>query len=504
MSRETNEMLFAGDNGAACVPSPLRGVLGRGALDSAPEFPRPPIQPSPARGEGFPRGTLVAILSLWSVLMAPVSAHAEVVVGTRSISHGVKVWYTQNDTVPVVDVVMSFEGAGSASDPEGKGGRAAFAAALITEGADDMDSVAFRRALEENAITMTAETDEDRLRIHVYCLREHAARAGELLARALAKPLLAEADQARMKADISSMLARLDEQPSYHAQRALLQRAFKGHPYANVPYGDAASLASLGADDVRDYLKTYVTRGNVLIAASGDVDAGLLDAMLEPVVEGLADNDSGAVAATQAAVQGGGEMLRKTLAAPQTTILFAAPAVARDDPRFYAAYLLNHILGGSGLTSRLSDVVRQQKGLAYSVDSDLDIKRGAVLLTGALATRNATTDEAIAAVKSVLEELHGKGVTTEECADAKNYVLGAFARQLDSNASVSNLLLSMQIHKLGEDYVDERAALFSKVSCADINTVAEELLSPPRFVFSVVGGAVDAAPGAAPASGDTK
>ena len=421
------------------------------------------------------------------VLVAP-AAHAAIEVETTSIGHGVKAWYATNDAVPVVDVILSFEGAGSASDPEGKGGRAAFAASMLTEGAGTLDSAAFRRALDEKAITIDATTEGDRLKIHVYCLREHAARAGELLAVALKQPLLADGDQARMRADIGSLIARYDEQPGYRAERLLVERAFKGHPYSNTPYGTTATLATLNAQDVKDYLKTYVTRGNMLIAAAGDVDASLLDDMLSPVIDVLADNDSGAVAVTQATLAGQGEMLHGAMPVPQTSILFAAPAMARNDPRFYAQYLLNHILGGSALFSRLGDQVRQQKGLVYSIDTDLDVKRGASLLVGSLATRNATADEAITQVKVVLADMHDHGVTTEECNDAKSYVLGAFTRQLDSSGAVSNLILAMQIHHLGDNYIEKRDALFRNVSCADINAVAADVLSPSHFLFSVVGG----------------
>jgi zinc protease len=429
----------------------------------------------------------LAMLGWVLCLIAP-SAHAAIEVETSSIGHGVKAWYATNDSVPVIDVVISFEGAGYASDPEGKAGRAAFAAAMLTEGAGDMDSAAFRRAMDEKAITINASTDEDRLKIHIYGLREHALRAGQLVALAIKSPLLAEADQARMKADLSSMLARLEERPGYRASRLLTTRAYKGHPYASAPYGDAASLAALTAQDVRDYLRTYVTRGNVLIAASGDVDASLLDDMLEPLVDALTSNESGAVSVTQTTLAGSGETLRKTMDVPQTTILFAAPAIPRDDPRFYAQYVLNNILGGSALFSRLGEEVRQKKGLVYSIDTDLDIKRGSASIVGSLGTRNASANEAIAAVKQVLESMYRSGVTTQECEDAKGYVTGAFARQLDGSSAVTNLLLAMQIHKLGENYVNERAELFNKVNCGDINAVAADLLNPANFMFAVVGG----------------
>jgi zinc protease len=260
---------------------------------------------------------------------------------------------------------------------------------------------------------------------------------------------------------------------------------------------------------VRDFLRTYITRGNVMVAASGDVDGSVLDAMLEPVVDALADNDSGAVAVTQTTLAGSGETLRQSLPVPQTTVLFAAPAIARDDPRFYAQYLLNYILGGSALFSRLGDEVRQKKGLVYSIDTDLDMKRGAALITGSLATRNATAEEAVAQVKSVLDAMYRTGATTQECEDAKNHVLGAFTRMLDGSSSVTNMLMAMQIHRLGEDYIANRAALFGKVSCGDINAVASEILNPANFLFVVVGGSPEIGgtgpiPVAVPAHSDVK
>lgn len=453
-------------------------------------------------------GAAPSFLIFVTLLFSVTPAFAAISVSTTRIGHGVDAWYVGNDSVPVVDMMISFEGAGSISDPESKAGRAAFAAAMLTEGAGTLDSVSFARTLEENAITMEISASDDRLTIHIRCLRANAVRAGELLAMALAQPQLAEGDMARIRAQMTSALTQMDENPNYQAGRLLAAKAFAGHPYANPPFGTKTSVAHLGAQDVRDYMKTYVTRGNVLITAAGDVSSGLLSDVLKKVVEALAENDSGAVATTQTTMQGGGETLRQTMPVPQTVVQFAAPAMARDDKHFYAMHLLNHILGGHGLFSRLADGLRQQKGLVYGIGTNLDMRRGASLISGSLATRNATADAAIAEVKTVLESLRTKGVTTEECNDAKAYVLGSFPLQLDRSQKVSNILLMMRIQRLGEDYLSEREALFNKVSCADINAVAEQWLDPARFVFAVVGGTPDmASPTLAPAttsSGDVR
>ena len=432
------------------------------------------------------------LLALLALCASP--ALAEIEVEKASLGHGVSAWYAENHSVPVVDVVISFEGAGSASDPEGKGGRAAFAASMLTEGTKSLDSVAFRRALEERAITMDAEAEQDRLQIHIYCLKEHAPRAGALLAEALKSPRLDPADQARMKAELASILAHLKERPNYQAERLLAEKAFAGHPYANPPYGTETSLASLEEADVRRYLASSVTRGNVLIAAAGDVDEDLLQSMLSPVVDALADGDAGPVSVPAATLHGAGETVHGKTPAPQTAILFAAPGIARDDPRFYAAYLLNHILGGGDLTSRLSTEVRQQKGLVYSIGTDLSIRRGVALLSGALATRNARVEEALAATRETFNHLRDKGVTEQECADAKSDVLGSFARRMDGNGAVASLLLSMQIHHLGEDYIQKRDGYFNAVKCQSLDALAKELLDPARFLFVAVGGEPETKP----------
>lgn len=439
------------------------------------------------------RNKLTLLLGLCFAL--PV--HAEIGVETMSISHGVRAWYSADDRVPVVDVRLSFEGAGATSDPSDHHGRAAFAAAMLTEGAGNLDASAYQRALDEKAITIEARTDNDRLVIHVRCLREHALRAGELLAMALKEPRLADPDMQRIKGQFYSLFAQMEEDPGYQAGQLLAQKAFAGHPYANPPYGTAADINAMGAQDVRDYLNTYVTRSNVRIAAAGDVNARLLDAMLEPVVEALAENDNGTVAVAQTTLQGAGTTERKVMDVPQTVVMFAGPSVLRDDPKFYTAYLLSQILGGGTLTSRLVQEVRVEKGLVYSINTSLQTRRGAALISGALATRNSSTEAAIAQVKATLTDLRDKGVTTEECNDAKNYVLGAFPLEMDNSQSLSNMLLVMQIDKLGEDYMDTRRDKFNAVSCADISTLAHEMLDPNRFLFAVVGGqatAQDSAP----------
>src|SRR5262249_40833369 len=133
------------------------------------------------------------------VMLLPLPSLAAVEVETTRIGHGVRAWYSANETVPVVHVVLSFEGAGSVSDPAGKAGRAALVAAMLTEGAGQYDSIGFQRALEEKAISIDIDSSDDRLTINIHALREQAVAAGQLLALALSQPRFAEPDLARVR-----------------------------------------------------------------------------------------------------------------------------------------------------------------------------------------------------------------------------------------------------------------------------------------------------------------
>lgn len=423
-----------------------------------------------------------------AVLLLAAPAHAAIEVETARIAHGVRAWYAASDTVPVVDVEISFEGAGYAGDPAGKEGRSALAAAMLTEGAGSYDALAYAQALEDGAIEITASSSADRLTIHVRALREQALRAGELLALALKEPRFAEDDLTRVKAEMLTMLVRMNESAGYRSGRLLASHAFAGHPYANPPYGTAVSVKSLTADDLRQFLATYATRSTIDIAAAGDVDGGLLDDMLDPVLDALGERENEAIIVS-ATMKGAGEQLRETMPVPQTVVQFAAPGVARSDKKFYAASILNQALGGNGLIARLARGVRQDKGLAYSIMSELDLRRGVALIGGSFATRNASAGEAIAAVKAVLQDMHDRGITQQECEDARTYVLNSKMLQLDSSEAVASTLLSMQIYGLGQDYLSKREDYINDVSCADVNALARELLDPSRFVFATVGGA---------------
>jgi len=165
----------------------------------------------------------------------------------------------------------------------------------------------------------------------------------------------------------------------------------------------------------------------------------------------------------------------------------ALPGVMRDDPDWYAALVLNHILGGGGQQSRLFHEVREKRGLAYGASSSLRSYRKAALLVISTASANERIAEAIRVVRAELARLGNDGPTEQELADSKTYLTGALALALDSSSAIAGLLHSLQVDDLPLDYLAKRADLIAAVKLDDVRRLARKLLRDEALTTVVVG-----------------
>lgn len=148
---------------------------------------------------------------------------------------------------------------------------------------------------------------------------------------------------------------------------------------------------------------------------------------------------------------------------------------------------MNYALGGGGFTSRLTQEVRQKRGLAYGVYSYLSPLDYAALYFGGVATENARVAESLEVIRAEFARMRDDGMTADELADAKTYLTGSFALRLDSNGKIANLLIGIQLNDLGIDYIDRRNGYIEAVTLADANRVAARLLDPEALQVVVVG-----------------
>jgi zinc protease len=177
---------------------------------------------------------------------------------------------------------------------------------------------------------------------------------------------------------------------------------------------------------------------------------------------------------------------------PQSVVQFGQRGIARKDDDFIQAYVLNYIIGGGGFASRLMEEVREKRGLAYSVYSNLYTYQHGAVLVGNVATKNEAVGQSLEVIESELKRLAEQGPTAEELDSAKSYLTGAYALRFESSSNIASQLLWIQIEDLGIDYVDRRNALVEAVTLDDIRRVAKRLIEADRLITTIVGKPVGA------------
>jgi len=172
---------------------------------------------------------------------------------------------------------------------------------------------------------------------------------------------------------------------------------------------------------------------------------------------------------------------------PQSVIIFGGKGVKRNDENFYAAYVMNYILGGGGFESRLMDEVREKRGLAYSTYSYLELLKKCGIFVGYAGTKASSTEEAMQVIKEQLALIAEKGVSREELDDAKNYLVNSFPLKMTKNENLAAFLSVMQTNDLGQDFLNKRNSYVNSVTADAIQNLAKSIVSPEKMIFIVVG-----------------
>ena len=287
------------------------------------------------------------------------------------------------------------------------------------------------------------------------------------------------------RAQILSGLRRATTSPNDIANRRWWEVAFAGHPYGRPVNGTVESVPTITIDDLKSYTGRVLARDNLKIAIVGDIDADAAKAMLDRVFGSLpAKAQLAPIAAV--APQGLGRRIVVNLDVPQAVVEFGGAGIARKDPDFMAAYIVNYILGGGTFSSRLYQEVREKRGLAYSVSDSLLWLDHAALFIGATATRDDRTGETLDLIQKEIHRLAEEGPTADELAKAKSYLNSSFALNLDTSSKVAALLVQLQLDDLGIDYISRRQQMIAAVTLDDAKRVAKRLLDGGLLV-TVVG-----------------
>jgi zinc protease len=426
--------------------------------------------------------SLAAAIAATSIMFAA-SAGATTI--ERVVSPGgIEAWLVHERAVPLIAVEFAFAG-GAVQDPPGKAGTAALTASLLDAGAGDLDSTAFTDRLERKAIQMNFSAQRDTIHGALRTLTENRDDAFELLRLAVTVPRFDAKDVEISRAQILSLLRRETTSPTDIASQRWWETAFEGHPYGRPVNGTSETVSSISIADLKSYAHRILARQNLKIAVVGDIDAETLKVLLDRTFGALPEKPE-LYSIANVAPRGLGRRIEVSLDVPQTVVDFGGPGIARQDPDFMAAYLINHILGGGSTDSRLYQEVREKRGLAYSVSDSLVWLDHAAVMLGGTATRADRAGETVDLIEKEIRHFAEDGPTAGELVEAKRYLNSAFVLNLDSSTKIAALLVQLELDGFGTDYFSRRTAMIEAVTLDDARRVAKRLLDKGLLV-TVVG-----------------
>ena len=397
--------------------------------------------------------TIIATLMLFAL-----PARAELDIQEVTSPGGIKAWLVEEHSIPFVALELRFRG-GTSLDTDGKAGATYMMTGLLEEGAGDLNAQDFLVARENLATSFGFDAHGDAISISAKFLTENQDQALELLRTALLAPRFDPDALDRVRAQVISIIAGDKQDPNEIAAEAFDRLAFGDHPYAIPSTGTNDSVNRLTRDDMLGAHANALARDRMYVAVVGDVTAAALGPMLDALLGELPETGAPIPARTDISLTGGVTVI--DLPTPQSVAVFGHAGIRRDDPDFFAAYVMNQVFGSSGFTSRLSNEVREKRGLTYGVYTYLASYDLAELCMGSVASANDRIAEAISVIRDEWRKMAEDGVTQEELLAAKKYLTGAYPLRFDGNSRIAGILAGMQLDNLPTSYVKTRNTIRS-------------------------------------------
>ncbi|MHC0052340.1 M16 family metallopeptidase [Actibacterium sp. D379-3] len=397
---------------------------------------------------------------------------------------GIDAWLVESHEIPFVALEIRFKG-GASLDAPGKRGAINLMTGLLEEGAGDLDARGFATARDALAASFKFDVYNDALSVSAQVLTENRDQAVDLLHQALIAPRFDDDAVERVRGQVLSSIRSDEKDPDKIASQTFNALAFGDHPYGTAPDGTADSLAALTRDDLIAAKDRVMARDRLYVSAVGDISAAELGALLDRLFAGLPD--TGAPMPGPADYQLGGGVTVVPFDTPQSVAVFGHEGIARRDPDFFPAFVLNSVLGSGGFSSRLMEEVREKRGLTYGVYSYLYTMDHANLVLGQVASANNRVAEAIGVIRDEWAKAAAEGVTQDELDAVKTYLTGAYPLRFDGNERIANIMVGMQMEGLGVDYIATRNDKVNAVTQADLRRVAARLLDADALHFVVVG-----------------
>lgn len=400
-------------------------------------------------------------------------------------SRGVRVYFVQVKTLPIVDIDIVIDAGASRNK---KGGLAYLTSQLLADGTKALTADQVAENFDNVGAEYTASTQRDSTSISLRSLSDKAQLNPALqnLAAILAYPAFPEAGLKREKQNAISALKQQAQKPNQIASKAFYKALYGNLPYANWVLGDESSISQMKSDDLKAFHQEYYVPENVVVAIVGDLTLEEADGIAKTLTHNLPAGKKAPSLPTVPDIKEK-KFEKITFPSSQTHILMGMPGIKQNDPDYYPLYVGNHILGGNGMVTRIFDVIRNQHGLAYSAYSYfLPMRERGPFVLGCQ-TRTDQAEKAEKLMAALLKEFIENGPTQTELKEAKENLLGGYTLQFDSNASICREIASLGFYELPLDYYNQFKTMVEKVTIDDIKQAFQKKIANQELAVVLVG-----------------
>ena len=402
------------------------------------------------------------------------------------MSQGARVYYVHTEGLPMVDIQVVFD-AGSARDGE-QFGLAALTADLLDTGAGKWNADEIAQRFESVGALFGASSSIDKATVSLRTLTDKPLfdKALETMQVILTKPAFHEIDFQREKNRTLAGLKQQEESPAELASIAFYKALYGKHPYAHPESGIIKTVAALKVADLRHFYQKYYVAANAIVVIVGDLSKQQAEQTAEKLLSGLpVGKKPEALPDVTMPVKSSEQHIE--FPSSQTHVLVGLPGTYRKDPDYFNLYAGNHILGGSGLVSKLFNEVREKRGLAYSASSTFIplLKPGPFIVS--LQTRNDQTTQALHVLNQTLADFVAKGPTEAELVAAKKNITGGFAMRFDTNKELAGYVAMIGFYEMPLDYLDTFQQNIDKVTVASITDAFKRRVNPQLLQTITVG-----------------
>ncbi len=414
------------------------------------------------------------------------SAQAKLDIQHWTTPEGAKVFFTETKGLPMLDIQLNFDAASSRDGDQF--GLASLTSTLFGTATKYHNEEQIINAFESVGAQFSNSSLKDMSIVSLRTLTRQPIlkKSLDTFTEVITQPSFEQLYLTREKRQTLRAIEAAKQSPASVASLAFDKAVFSDHPYAHAKIGTEESINQISIKDIRRHYQQFYVAKNLTIALVGDISKVKAKQIARQISHGLNVGQKAKINSIVLPLEQP-QTIHIEFPSKQTHLLIGQAGINRSHPDYYPLYLGNHIFGGSGLTSVISDEIREKKGLAYSAYSYFSKMQSNGMFMMRLQTKNTQTDEAKNIAIQTLKNFRNNEISIQKLQDGKDNIIGGFALETASNANILTYLSIIGFYDLPLDYLSGFTDKIKDISAKDIQKAYERLINMDRLIVLSVG-----------------